>query len=246
MTIGTTPVWLFSIEVPNQGKSLSNKTKKRRADLLGLRQDGSLVVFECKGPSNNKDSPLYGLLEGLDYLGCLLTPRNLTRLNDALQEWIVDFEPNASEPSLFHSVIPDWPSFAINPEAEHSVVVLAPQSYFDLHVTSSSSRPGDWWLLSDRLVSQASPDANVSLDFAVGDFDQGTATWFEPSSHSPIAIFPEQQEGNPVGLPRNLVWFDGREERAVVRVRHGAKNTRIRIPDGTTVVVPNNQLRPSV
>ena len=147
LQIGDMPVWLFSCEVPNQGKELSNRTKKRRADLLGLRQDGSLVVFECKGPQNRHDSPLYGLLEGLDYLGCLLTRRNLASLSDDLQDWLGN---TASQEQQFSSVFPeDW-TLEIEPQACHGVVVLAPKSYYDLHLVDATMQPEDWWLLSER------------------------------------------------------------------------------------------------
>jgi len=173
--IGDMPVWLFSCQVPNQGKELSNQTKKRCADLLGLRRDGSLVVFECKGPRNRQTSPLFGLLEGLDYLGCLLTERNLSDLSSELDRWLRDYEP---ESDGFSSKLPaDWPP-KIEPSARHGVVVLAPQSYYELHFLSADGQPVQWWKLSDRETSL--PGGNgMSIDFAVVDFDKGTASLLE-------------------------------------------------------------------
>ena len=248
LTIGETPIWLFMCQVPNQGKALSYQTKSRRADLLGLRQDGSLVVFECKGPRNRQDSPLYGLLEGLDYLGCLLTPRNLTRLNNDLQEWIVDHKPKDDHSHRFSSAIPEWPSFVINPDAQHSVVVLAPQTYFDLHVTDSSGRSNDWWLLSNRFASLALSESNVDLDFAVVDFDKGMAGWLEPLPTQKVLAPSESRSlgETDVVLPHDLIWFDGKQDQSVTKVRRGGKNTRIQLSDGTTRVVSNHQLRPAM
>jgi hypothetical protein len=246
LTIGGTPIWLFSCEVPNQGMALSNKTKKRRADLLGLRQDGSLVVFECKGPHNHKDSPLYGLLEGLDYLGCMLTQRNLARLNDDLQEWIVEYEPKEPDSPDFRSVIPNWTSFAITPEARHSVVVLAPQNYFDFHMSDATGRSKDWWLLSNRFTSQLCPDSTVDLDFAVVDFDQGSATWLNLPVPLGLTASTNIQSSGAASceiLTRDLIWHDGQTQHKAMRVRRGEKNTRIRLADGSTRVVPNHQLR---
>lgn len=248
LMIGETPIWLFSCEVPNQGKTLSNRTKKRRADLLGLRQDGSIVVFECKGPHNRKDSPLYGLLEGLDYLGCLLSHRNLTRLNDDLLDWIVEYEPRELATDQFSSVVPSWSSFAINPQAQHGVIVLAPQEYFDLHVSDGSGQSTDWWLLSNRFASKLCPDSKIDIDFAVVDFEQGQAKWLELPTPSQAMLRPNATQCNLTAvdvLPHDLTWFDGKEHRLVTRVRRGGKNTRIRLSDGTMCVVPNSQLRPA-
>ncbi len=175
LRIDGTPIWLFSCEVPNQGKELSNRTKKRRADLVGLRQDGSLVVFECKGPHNSKDSPLFSVLEGMDYLGCLLTENNVTRLNQGLQDWISQQRPQALGDNRFSSAVPDWPSFAIDPLAKHGVIVLAPQTYFDLHINDANGRSQDWWLLSNRFASSINSALDLDLDFATVDFGQGSA-----------------------------------------------------------------------
>ncbi len=249
LSIGSTPVWLFTLQVPNQGKRLSSMTKGRRADLLGLRSDGSLVLFEVKGPRNGQDSPLYGLLEGLDYLGCLLTPRNLTRLNEGLQEWIMDQERNEPVTSRFSSTIPDWPKLSIDPQGNHSVIVLGPQSYFDLHRTDSNDRAQDWWLLSDRLSAIAETDPRISLEFAVTDFQLGIAAWFNPTVAPPSL----SQHGvnnttteSASRLPRNLIWSDGKNDIPVTRVRYGRIHTRIRLPNGQDELVATGQLRPDV
>ncbi|MBY0527986.1 MAG: hypothetical protein K2R98_31605, partial [Gemmataceae bacterium] len=55
LRLGSEEVWPISWEVPNQGKEKSNAVKSRRVDLLGLRRDGGLVIFECK-IGTNKDT----------------------------------------------------------------------------------------------------------------------------------------------------------------------------------------------
>lgn len=245
LTIGGTPIWLFSCEVPNQGKELSYRTTKRRADLVGLCQDGSLIVLECKGPDNSRDSPLVALLEGLDYLGCLLTERNLACLNDGMQDWLLEYEHRTNG---FCSTYPkDW-SLEIAPDACHRVVVLAPQSYFDLHRNDANGQSEEWWKLSDRSPSAIRSDRPRFLDFAVVDYQQGTAAWLDLSGPAPAPSRDEIKVGSaaisaPL-LTKELVWTDGDSEVRVTRVRRGEKNTRIRLPDGTTCVVPNSQLRP--
>ncbi len=244
LKIGDESVWLFSCEVPNQGKKLSNRTKKRRADLLGLREDGSLIVFECKGPKNPNDSPIYGLLEGLDYLGCLLTSQNLPSLSEGLQEWLGEHEPQDGQ---FSSVFPeDWP-LEIVPEARHGVVVLAPKSYYDSHIADSSGRPKDWWLLSERFAPSACGESDVFLDFAVVDYEQGSAKWLEMPNPKPGT---EQVEPKPVEpgdveltLPHNLIWDNGTEEIRVTKVRQGRRNVRVELPDKSRRLVPRGQLR---
>lgn len=249
LQIGDTKVWLFTLQVPNQGKRYSSQTKGRRADLLGLKEDGSLVLFEVKGPRNRQDSPLYGMLEGLDYLGCLLTPQNLTRLNDGLQEWIIDQEFKEKNVGQFSSTIPDWPKLSIDPQGNHTVIVLAPRSYFDLHLTDSQGRSLDWWWLSDRLTGNVETDPRISLGFSVIDFEQGTAAWFEPTV-APSDFnqgIEDHDVPEPAGrLPRDLLWFDGQSEIPVTRVRYGRIHTRIQLSDGATTLVRTNQLRPAL
>ena len=249
LQIGDTKVWLFTLQVPNQGKLHSSQTKGRRADLLGLKEDGSLVLFEVKGPRNRQDSPLYGILEGLDYLGCLLTPRNLTRLNDGLQEWIIDQESKEKNSGQFSSIIPDWPKLSIDPQGNHTVIVLAPRSYFDLHHTDSHGRSLDWWCLSDRSTAVVETEPRISLEFSIVDFEQGTAAWFDSTAAPSEA---RQAIEDPVGpeaavrLPRDLIWFDGQSDIPVTRVRYGRIHTRIQLSDGEKTLVLTNQLRPAL
>ena len=81
LMVGNERIWLVTLQTPNQGNERS-----RRADLLGIRQDGSLVVFECKVASNS-ETPLSALLEGLDYLGHLLVEQNFNRFQEGLAAW---------------------------------------------------------------------------------------------------------------------------------------------------------------
>lgn len=244
LTIGDDRIWLFSCQVPNQGMQLSYRTRSRKADLIGLREDGSLVVFECKGPENRSDSPFYGLLEGLDYLGCLLTEHNLSCLDEGLQNWLVDYGDPADG---FSYVEPGWPSVAIVPKARHSVIVLAPQAYYNIHLAPRNNQPPNWWLLSDHFLSDVFENFLPGVDFAVVDYDSGQATWLESDAFkSPPSKPPGVTTGvPPEEWPRRLIWSTGEKEVVVTKVRRGGKNTRIRLPDGTTIVVPNGTLRPA-
>jgi hypothetical protein len=158
LEVGGFPVWLINYEVPNQ----SNE-KNRRADLLGLKLDGSLVVFECKVEKNATESPLLAILEGLDYLGHLRVPANMEKLISGFDLWRK--KPRNEHvlskiPTIFRNV-------SIKPEARHSVIVLAPPKYFAEHNNDAEKQSQDW-LLSDR--AWAETPLCVGLDFAIADF----------------------------------------------------------------------------
>jgi len=108
------PVWLLSFEVPNQYSH-----KKRTADLVGIRRDGGLVVFEAKLDGNNF-GPIKSVLEGLDYLACLTGRSNFEQIEK-------EFDSMKNElgiPSGFEMVSP-------KADSVHSVIVLAPNSYYE-------------------------------------------------------------------------------------------------------------------
>src|SRR5690606_37831471 len=113
LNLGGEPVWLVTIQVPNQAKQT-----KRCADLLGLRRDGSLIVFECKAETN-RDSPMLALLEGLDYLAHLLLQENMTKLQNGFDKW--RSKPRSGART---SVVPDkFKQVQMKSEARHTVVV---------------------------------------------------------------------------------------------------------------------------
>jgi hypothetical protein len=56
----------------------------------------------------------------------------------------------------------------IEPKARHSVIVLAPQNYFSVHLKDSKGKSQDWHLLSDR--AWPGTVLSVGLDFAITDF----------------------------------------------------------------------------
>ena len=170
--LGQEKIWLVTWEVPNQGGELSNQAKGRRVDLLGIRQDGSLVVFECKAGANTGDTPLYALLEGLDYLGCLLADQNIKKLNKGFRIW--RDKVRASDGKKFASRVP--PAFReteIRADGCHKVVVLAPAKYYQSHERDSRQLPQDWWFLSDRFWKGRPLEdgaLSVQLDFATAEF----------------------------------------------------------------------------
>jgi len=165
LRIGEDPFWLLGYEWPNQGSY-----RKRCADLVGLTPDGGLVVFECK-LDRNSYAPLAAVFEGLDYLSCLTGEHNFERLAAGFWEW---HEKLTEEdiPEGFRECEPDY-------SAQHSVVVLAPQGYYELY---TRSQRGQGW--RDLAAMRANPGPNLGIGFALSDFSTPTAQWVEPGKFS--------------------------------------------------------------
>jgi len=159
LQVGDFPVWLICYEVPNQ----SNE-RGRRADLLGLKLDGSLVVFECKGEGNASDTPFRAVFEGLDYLGHLLVLDNMEKLISGFDRW----RKKPRDEDVLSKIPPQFHDVTVNPDARHAVIVLAPESYFSFHEKDAKRNPQDWHLLSDRAWKETA--LSVYLDFAITDF----------------------------------------------------------------------------
>ena len=164
LEVGSDPIWLISFQVPNQASG-----RGRRADLLGLRPDGSLVVFECK-VAMGKETPLYALTEGLDYLAHLTIPANMKKLRMGFDKWrnkrCVD--PELSQISQKFSKV----EIDIMPKARHAVFVLAPEEYYKKHHRlDANDVPQMWDMLSDRAWPETA--LSVGLDFAITDFRSG-------------------------------------------------------------------------
>ena len=126
LTIGDQCFWLLSYQVPNQ-----HHQRRSCADLLALTMQGGLRVFECKSASS-RTAPVAAMLEGLDYLACLLSPRNFARV----QQEFVDLR--ATLPAIPEGFVEIAPTAS----ASHGVIVLAPQAYFDMY---DRSRRGSGW-----------------------------------------------------------------------------------------------------
>jgi hypothetical protein len=156
-TVGDDRYWLLGYEWPNQGKA-----RGQRADLVGIRADGGLVVFEGK-LGNNSYTPLTALLEGLDYLACLMSEQNFGQILSGFQGW--RNKPGRLIPTGFESVEPKLNS-------RPGVVVLAPQEYFDLH--TRSHRGNEW---PELVAAGRSMGTALSLDFAITDFSGATGSW---------------------------------------------------------------------
>ena len=170
LDVGGEATWLVTCQVPNQ-----DKHRSRRADLLGLRANGSLVVFECK-VAKGKDSPLIAVLEGLDYLAHILLPKNMESLKRGFRGW-----RNKARSEGCASVVP--PAFAkidIDAGALHSVIVLAPAEYYKFHSKDSEGAEQDWHLLSDRCWPKSR--LPVGIDFAESDFRSGQCSMLEALS----------------------------------------------------------------
>jgi len=151
-------IWLLGYEWPNQG---GNAEAGRRADLVGLRKDGGLVVFECKR-DDNADPPLTAVVEGLDYLACLLRPKNFDKITAGFQEWIA--KPTKTIPDGFSGVTPDR-------EARPSIVVLAPKEYFQGLYTRS--RRGEGWTDISSIGSEICK--RFSIQFVSSEYDSPQA-----------------------------------------------------------------------
>lgn len=151
--VGSELVWLITLQVPNQGK-----VKGRRADLLGLRKDGSIVVFECK-TKNNDYSPIASILEGLDYLSHLMIEDNLGRLATGFKKWREKKRNSEGPESAIHR---DFESVEIVPESKPALFILAPEAYY------LKRSEHQWQMLSDRAVNHKT--GRFDLDFATTDY----------------------------------------------------------------------------
>ncbi len=166
LTIGDERFWLVSYEVPN----FSNRSHQS-ADLVGLTIDGGLVVFECKIETNSY-APITSLIEGLDYLSCLLSQSNFARFQKELLVW--KSKANQIVPKGFENTEPCS-------SARHQVVVLAPKSYYDKYQSPNDgekvprSSRGLGWERVAKLGGTAHD--KLLLRFARTDFDQTSAEW---------------------------------------------------------------------
>lgn len=151
-------IWLLGYEWPNQG---GNDEKGRRADLVGMRKDGSLVVFECKR-ENNDDPPLTALIEGLDYLACLYRSGNFDKIEEGFQRWIS--EPEKGVPEGFEDVQPKR-------NARPCLTVLAPEKYFKGRY--ARSHRGDGWAGISEIGDEFCE--SFSVQFVASEFDSHMA-----------------------------------------------------------------------
>lgn len=157
LNIAGEPIWIITCQVPNQGNH-----RRRCADLVGLRRDGSLVVFEAKVEGGT--SPLYALMEGLDYLGHLLIADNMARLTTGFEQW----RTRHGDPSVYSQTPPRFKDVRIRPTARHAVLVLGPAKYYKFHRTDAKGISQGWEYLSDRLWPKSK--LTVELDFAATDY----------------------------------------------------------------------------
>lgn len=146
-------IWLLGYQWPNQG---GRSEKSRRADLIGITTEGALVVFEAKRAKG--DPPLVALTEGLDYLACMLRPRNFLKIQSGFEKW--QQKEGKVIPAGFESTIPDS---SVRPQ----LFVLAPTAYF----YSRSIRSRDWPFIAQ--ISDTFMES-VQLYFATTDFSSRT------------------------------------------------------------------------
>lgn len=131
---------LIGYEVPNQFN-----LRGRRADFLGVNARGGLVVFEAK-LNQKAGTPFYAVLEGLDYLVALLHESNFSKLRTQQTK---DFN------------VADNPS-----DAEHEVVVFAPNDYYS-EPMQQRIQNANWSFLHDYKL-ESSPC--IRIRFAMSPF----------------------------------------------------------------------------
>ena len=148
LLIDDVPVWLLTYETPNQGSS-----RGRRADLVGLTKDGGLVVFEGK-LGKNSYPPISAVLEGLDYLSCLMSDSNFKKLISEFHE----LKKKLPAPEGFEKTKP-------NRSACPMVIVLADSVYFK-HYDKSKRCPG--WREMNKYGTR---ETSVSIRFATAKLD---------------------------------------------------------------------------
>ena len=157
-TIDDTRYWLLGYEWPNQGRD-----RGRRADLVGLAEDGGLVVFECK--LVNSYGPFAAALEGLDYLACLTSASNFVKIRIGFSKWRE--LPSRAVPPGVESVQPDSAK-------QHHVVVLTSNEYVALYGQRSGRGMG--WNEFVRLGPGRAEDP-VAIHFAETDFSEAHGSW---------------------------------------------------------------------
>jgi hypothetical protein len=122
LNVNGQPHWLVGVEWPTQG---GNQEKGRKADLVGIRTDGGLAVFEAKRTKNN-DWPLTALMEGLDYLSCLTCPSNYAIIEREFKVW---FEIKKDQ----RSIPPGFETTTLSRDSTQAVILLAPSRYYNEH-----------------------------------------------------------------------------------------------------------------
>ena len=125
LSVNDEPYWLVGVEWPTQG---GNQEKGRKADLVGIRKDGGLAVFEAKRTENN-DWPLTAVMEGLDYLTCLTCPTNYEKIERRFKFWFDKKEAQGKIPAGFETTKPTR-------DVTQAVLLLTPKRYYDEHCDS--------------------------------------------------------------------------------------------------------------
>lgn len=162
LRLGDEEILLLGWEWPTQG---GNAERGCRADLVGMTREGGLVVFECKDEGNG-DPPLTALIEGLDYLACLMRTSNFQKILNGFDKW--KSKTDKKLPDHFQEVVP-------RPDITPMLVVMAPQEYFG---TYDRSKRGSGW--RDLLAKRPQFMSQVRVEFAISDFESNQAKIIQP------------------------------------------------------------------
>lgn len=157
-------IWLLGYQWPTQG---GLREKGRRADLVGLMSDGSLCVFEAKRASG--DAPMIAIVEGLDYLACLLRSKNFDKIQAGFRNWRLNRNP----PEGFEGLVP-------RSDKIPTLMILAPEAYFTGR-TLRSTRSKGW---PELAMASGSMMKSVRIRFAATDF-KSTKLWAPPIPQTP-------------------------------------------------------------
>ena len=161
------PVWLLTFQAPNRNYEDGRRNQNQRVDLVGLRQDGTLVIFEAKAAGIQTDTPFKAVVQGLDCLACLMCRSNVEKMSADLET----IRAAGGCPDGFADV-------KIDPRQRPVLAVIAPDTYWTWFAGQPELSGSGW----QNLPLQSSDE--FELQFLSGEFDQQKWTSVSPTSLS--------------------------------------------------------------
>ena len=154
-TIGDHHYWLLGYKWPTKG----DQNRSPIADLVGLRPDGGLTVFECKVDADkNKNLCAVICEQALAYLSCLTGATNFHNIHDGFETWRRRKANDGQIPVGFEDVRPCH-------DARHEAIVLATHDWFN-----------GYHEITDEIRNcvQARSQSRVAIGFAATTFIKTT------------------------------------------------------------------------